>query len=111
MGPPERKFWRVLSLSGVVVPGATADGVELDHLDSGEKIPPPAARPRRRDRLLDIGRIRRGCSPGEAAFVRLLVRHRIDLAVAAAEVKIPVFLAQKTRKTTAVDLATKNWLE
>lgn len=84
---------------------------ELDQLDSGEKIPPPASRPRRQDRLLDIGRIRRGCSPGEAALVRLLVKNRLDLAAAAAEAKIPVFLAQKMRKTTAVDLAIKNWID
>ncbi len=84
---------------------------ELDHLDSGDKIPPPASRPRQRDRLLGIGRIRRGCTPGEAAMVRLLVKHRLDLAAAAAEAKVPVFLAEKMRKTTAVDLAIKNWID
>jgi hypothetical protein len=84
---------------------------ELDRLESSQKIPPPASRPLRRDRLLDIGRIRRGCSPGEAALVRLLVKNRLDLAAAAAEVKIPLVLAQKMRKTTAVDLAIKNWID
>lgn len=84
---------------------------EVDHLDTGEKIPPPSSRPRRRDRLLDIRRIRRGCTPGEAALVRLLVKHHFDLDAAAEEVKVPVALMEKMKKTTAVDLAIQNWID
>lgn len=84
---------------------------ELDHLDSGEKIPPPVSRPRRRDRILGIGRIRRGCTPGEAALVRLLVKHRFDLDAAAEEVKVPTGLLEKMKKTTAVGHAIQNWID
>ena len=35
----------------------------------------------------------------------------LDLAAAAAEVKIPVVLLEKMKKTTAVDLAIQNWFD
>ncbi|MBK9515829.1 MAG: HNH endonuclease [Anaeromyxobacter sp.] len=106
--PPVRDLVAAEKVLAAALPRLRA---ELDHLDSGEKIPPPASRPCRRDRLLDLGRIRRGCTPGEAAVVRLLVKHHFDLDAAAGEVKVPVGLMAKMKKTTAVDLAIQSWLD
>jgi hypothetical protein len=82
---------------------------ELDHLDSGKKIAPPTSRPRSSDRLHDIGRIRRGCTPGEAALVRLLVKHGFDIEKAAEEIGLSVRVLMKMKKETSVDLAIRNW--
>ncbi len=43
--------------------------------------------------------------------MRLLVKHHFDLVAAAAEVKLPVALMEKVKKTTAMDLAIQNWLD
>lgn len=82
---------------------------ELDHLDSGEKIPPPASRPRKKDRLLGIGRIRRGCTPAEAALVRLLVKHGFDVSKVSNETRLAPHALKKMMSETAVALAIENW--
>jgi len=82
---------------------------ELDHLDSGEKIPPPASRPRRKDRLLGIGRIRRGCTAGEAALVRLLVKFNFDITRVADDVGPSVGAIAKMMREPPVALAIQNW--
>jgi hypothetical protein len=84
---------------------------ELDHLDSGKKIPPPASRPRQRDRLLGIHRIRRGCTPGEAALVRLLVKHAFEIEKVAQEAGVSTDVIKKMSQEPAVALAIQHWHE
>lgn len=82
---------------------------ELDNLDSGEKIPPPESRPRMSDRLLDIRRTRRGCTPGEAALVRLLVKHRFSVENVAREAGLSERAVRAMMHEPAVDLAMEHW--
>jgi hypothetical protein len=82
---------------------------EVDHLDSGKKIPPPRSRPRRKDRLLGIGRIRRGCTAGEAALVRLLVKFSFDATKVADDIGLSVGAITKMMREPPVALAVQNW--
>ncbi len=82
---------------------------EVDHLDSGKKIPPPSHRPVQRDRLLGISRIGRGCTPGEAALVRLLVKNQFDLEEASRDGSVSVAVINEMLQEPAVDLAIRNW--
>ena len=83
---------------------------EIDWLESSEKIPPPTSRPKQRDRLKSVDRIRRGCTEGEAALVRLLVKHNFDRDLAAAEVDLLRAALDRMMTTSAVTLAVRNWL-
>lgn len=53
--------------------------VEIDPQASKTKMPRRGSQPRTGDRLLGISTMRRGCTPGEAAFVRLWVKTKGDL--------------------------------
>ena len=46
---------------------------EDDEHEEGANIPPPSSRHHQGDRLLGIHPFRRGCTPGEAAFVRVFI--------------------------------------
>ena len=82
---------------------------EVDHLDSGKKIPPPSHRPVQRDRLLGISRIGRGCTPGEAALVRLLVKHQFDMEKAGQDGSVSMAVINEMLQEPAVSLAIRNW--
>lgn len=83
---------------------------EIDPLDSGEKVPFTSTRPKRRDRLLGLKKIRRGCTPGEAALVRLLVKHGFDRDEAAQEAHLDRRIIDDLAKEPAVSLAIERWL-
>lgn len=82
---------------------------QLDHLYTGKKIPPPAGRPRKKDRLLGIGRLRRGCTPAEAALVRLLVKNSFAVSLVSNETRLPVRVLAKMMTEPAVALAIEHW--
>lgn len=81
----------------------------MDHLDSGAKIPPPSSRPKRKDRLMGIQRIRRGCTPAEAALVRLLVMFAFDVEAAADDIQISPHVIRDIMQESSVCLAIENW--
>ncbi len=81
----------------------------IDKLESSTKIPPPTARREQRDRLLRIGRIRRGCTPGECGLVYSLVDQGFDRDAVAADVKLPRAAIDKLMREPAVCLAIERW--
>lgn len=87
---------------------------ELEHLDSGQPIPRVTTRRRGSDIKLGLGKRaeRRGCTPAEAALVRLLVKYERaenPEEAAAAELEIPPGLVKKMKARPSVDLALTRW--
>lgn len=71
-------------------------------------IPPPSSRHHQRDRLLGLQPVRRGCTPGEAAFVRVFIEF-MDLKTMAEALKLPEPALRRIFRRSAVNLALENW--
>lgn len=90
---------------------------ELRGLDSGTRIPPNLAaktrtkKEKNRDRKMGIGRVRLGCTPGEAAFVLLWIKHRGDVGSASLEVGVPEPSLRRMLELPSVSMAMMRWRE